>query len=136
MKRSRRKLPSRLKGLSVFAGGMPESYDALVQRAHERIDQLKESYRNGRLSFEYNGELIRGEFLDAVEGDFPGTFMIILRLRSSRICSGPCFVRLQDERIGGIVVTTKGGLVGITSKALPQRTKATVDHGDSLARCA
>jgi hypothetical protein len=136
MKHSRTMLPNRLNKLSVFAGDAPESYDELVQRAQERIKQLKESCRNEHLCFEYDGEKIRGEFVDAVAGDFPGTFMIVLRIPSSRVCSGPCFAWLDDERIGGIVVTGKGGLVGITVKALPQRQTAALDREHSLERCA
>jgi len=136
MKRSRTKLPSRLDGLSIFAGAKPESYDAVVERAQERIRQIKETYGNQHLTFEYNNEVIRGEFVDAVEGDFPGTLMVVLRIRSSRICSGPCFLRLGDERVSGIVVTARGGIVGITSKALPQQREASVPHEHSLQRCA
>jgi hypothetical protein len=136
MKRSHTMLPNRLSKLSVFAGETPESCDDLVQRAQERIKQVKETCQNGHLSFEYDGELVRGEFVDAVQGDFPGTFMIVLRIPSSRLCSGPCFARLEDERIGGIVVTGKGGLVGITVKAFPQRQTVSLDHEHSLERCA
>jgi hypothetical protein len=137
MKRSRTKLPNRLNGLTVFAGEKPESYDTLVQRAHDRVKQLKESCQDWPLSFEYDGELVRGKFVDVVEGDFPGTFMIVLRIPSSRMCYGPCFLRLEDEHVNGIVVTGKGGLVGITAKALPQRQSVTVPSDQSdLVRCA
>jgi hypothetical protein len=137
MKRSRTKLPNRLNGLTIFAGEKPESYDSLVQRAQDRIKQLKESCQDKHLSFEYDGELVRGMFVNAVEGDFPGTFMVVLRIASSRICYGPCFLRLQDEHISGIVVTGKGGLVGITAKALPQRQTVKVPANQSdLAHCA
>ena len=137
MKRSHSKLPKRLKGLAIFAGEKPESYDDLLYRAHEKIRHLKESYRDQPVSFEYDGEMVRGKFVDAVEGDFPGTFMIVLRIASSRHCHGPCALRLADERIHGIVVTGKGGMVGITAKALPQRQTVGLSHDESeLVRCA
>jgi hypothetical protein len=137
MKGSRTKLPNRLNGLTIFAGEKPESYDTLVQRAHDRVKRLKESCQDKHLSFEYHGELVRAKFVDAVEGDFPGTFMIVLRIASSRTCYGPCFVRLEDERITGIVVTSKSGLVGITAKALPRRQSITVPSDQSdLVHCA
>ena len=137
MKRSRTKLPNRLKGLTIFAGEKPESYDDLTQRAQNRIKQFKESYRDKHLSLEYDGEPVRGKFVNAVEGDFPGTFMIVLRITSSRMCYGPCSVRLEDERINGIVVTGKSGLVGVTAKALLQRQSVTVPSDQSdLVQCA
>ena len=126
-----------MNGLTIFAGEKPESYDDLVQRAQDRIEQLKESCRDKHLSFEYDGELVRGKFIDAVAGDFPGTFMIVLRIPSSRMCYGPCSVRLDDERINGIIVTSKSGQVGITAKALPQRQSVSVPSDQSdLVRCA
>jgi hypothetical protein len=137
MKHSCRKLRNRLNGLTVFTGDEPESYDELMQRAQEKIQELKRTYQDRYLSFEYYDELVRGRFVDAVEGDFPGTFMIVLRIPSSRICSGPCFVHLQDGFASGIVVTGKGGLVGITARAFPQRQSANLhrEHSD-LERCA
>jgi hypothetical protein len=137
MKGSIGKLSHRLDGLTVFAGDEPESYDELVQRAQERIRELKDTCQDNYLSFEYNDEWVRGRFVDAVEGNFPGTFMIVLRIPSSRICSGPCFVNLPDEVISGIVVTGKNGLVGITTKAFPRKKSATwhYDQAD-FARCA
>ena len=137
MKCSRTKSRKRLKGLTIFAGEKPESYDDLKHRAEEKIRHLKESCREEHLVFEYNGELVRGRFIDAVEGDFPGTFMTVLRLASSRICHGPCVVRLEGERINGIVVTGKGGMVGITAKALPQRRSIRLSREQAeLVRCA
>ena len=136
MKCSRTKSRKRSNGLTIFAGEKPESYDDLRHCAEEKIRHLKESRREEHLAFEYNGELVRGRFIDAVEGDFPGTFMIVLRIASSRHCYGPCVVRLRDERVNGIVVTRKAGMVGITAKALPQRQTATLDHEHSLAICA
>jgi len=134
MKRSRK---NRFNGLSVFAGDRPESYDALLERAEQKIDHIKEAYGGGgHISFEYDGEVIRGAFVDVVPGEFPGTFMIVLRIPSSRLCTGPCFLRLLDEHLGGIAVTANSGLVGITAKALPVPATALLDNEETLAHCA
>ena len=47
--------------------------------------------------------------------------MIVLRLSSSRACNGPCFIHMNDERFGAIVVSDDQGYVGITLKALPEK---------------
>ena len=134
MKRSRTTVPSRFNGLSIFAGERLQTCDELIQRTQEMIQGIKHTYHNKSLTFDYDNEEVRGKFVDAVEGDFPGTYMIVLKLASSRVCSGPCFVHLGDERIGAIVVTGKHGLVGITAKAVPHRKMATIDS--ELTRCA
>lgn len=74
-----------------------------MERAREQIQEFKRMYRGGNLSFVYRRETIHGKFVTAIEGDIPGTYMVILRIRSSRICSGPCFLRVGYRRIGGIV---------------------------------
>jgi len=43
--------------------------------------------------------------------------MVVLKIASSRICSGPCFLRLGCTRVGGIVVTGRDGIIGIAARA-------------------
>jgi hypothetical protein len=139
MKRSLKARSSHPNGLRIFAGpdDKLEGFDQVVERAHEEIEEIKQAYRNKTLSFDYNDEIVAGEFVTAIEGDFPGTYMIVLRVPSSRVFSGPCFVHLHGERIGGIVVTAKNGLVGITAKAIPQKRATSFSHSRSaLAKCA
>ena len=120
-KRLRSRVASRSDGLNVFAGDTLEAYDTLIERAHERIHEIKNTYRGQTISFEYRDELVTGKFIDAVEGNYPGTFMIVLRIPSSRVCNGPCFVHMNEERLGAIVVSDGQGFVGITLKALPEK---------------
>ena len=108
--------------LTIFAGPVdsPSTYNYRMQRAREEIENLKQSYHGKSLSFEYCHETIRGTFETAIECDFPGTYMVVLKIASSRICSGPCFVGIHGKRVGGIVVTGEDGLIGITAKAFLQ----------------
>jgi hypothetical protein len=110
-----------MEGLSVFAGESLEAYDTLIERAQKHIHEINDTYRGRTISFEYRNEIVTGKFITAVEGQCPGTYMIVLQLPSSRVCNGPCFMHMVvDERFGAVVVTGKGGIVGITAKALPQ----------------
>ena len=137
MKQSRMTLPSRFNGLSIFAGEDLETCDSLAQRAQNQIEEIKRAYHNKHLSFDYGGEVVRGKFVTALEGDFPGTYMVVLKIASSRICSGPCFMHLQGRRVAGIVVTGNHGLVGITAKAMPENKAGSLDAFHSgLAHCA
>jgi hypothetical protein len=120
MKRSRSRMPRRLETLNVFAGESLEAYDTLIERAQKRIHEINDTYHGQTISFEYRDEVVTGKFITAIEGEFPGTYMIVLQIPSSRVCNGPCFVHMVDERFGAIVVTGKGGIVGITAKAWPQ----------------
>ena len=120
MKRSRSRLPRRLESLNVFASEGLEAYDTLIERAHQRIHEINNTYHGQTISFEYGDEVVTARFVVAVEGEFPGTYMIVLQLPSSRVCNGPCFIHLDDERFGAIVVTGKNGTIGITAKAQPQ----------------
>jgi hypothetical protein len=135
MKSSRAALLSWFDQLSIFAGSFdsPTTYDYRLRRAREEIEQLKRTYRNKSLSFDYHHETIRGRFVTAIEGDFGGTYMIVLKIVSSRICSGPCFVHLHGGLVGGIVVTGEGGLVGITAKAVLQKRTTALRHCSSGA---
>src|SRR3989442_1548091 len=83
--------------LSIFGGppDSPETHEYRMQRAREEIEEIKRAYRNKSLAFNYHHETVRGKVVTAVEGDLPGTYMIVLRIASSRICSGPCFVLLH-----------------------------------------
>jgi len=121
MKRLRSLVPRRLEGLSVFAGESLEAYDTLIGRAHERVHEINDTYQGQTISFEYRDEVVTGKFINAIEGAYPGTYMIVLQLPSSRVCNGPCFIHMNDERFGAIVVTDNQGRVGITAKALPQK---------------
>jgi hypothetical protein len=105
--------------LSVFASRFDdhETRGYRLERAREQIEGLKRRYRHRSLSFDYQTETIRGRFVTAIEGDFPGTYMVILKIASSRVCSGPCYLRLAGTRVGGIVVTGRDGIVGITARA-------------------
>jgi hypothetical protein len=120
MKRSRSPLPRRLNGLGVFAGETLEAYDTLIDRARERIHEVNDTYHGQTISFEYRNEIITGKFIAAIEGEYPGTYMIVLQVPSSRVCNGPCFVHMNDERFSAIVVADNHGRVGITAKALPK----------------
>lgn len=119
MKRSQTAVLSWSDRLSIFASRFdsPQTHSYRIRRAQEQIEELKFAYQNRNVSFVYHGETIRGKFVDAVKGDYPGTYMIVLRIGSSRICAGPCLVRLLGVPVGGIVVTGNDGLVGITAKA-------------------
>lgn len=88
-----------------------------MERAREQIQEFKCVYRDRSLSFDYRRETIRGKFVSAIEGDIPGTYMVILKIPSSRICSGPCYLRVGGRRVGGIVVTGSEGIVGIAARA-------------------
>jgi hypothetical protein len=120
MKRSRSRLPRRTEGLSVFASESLEAYDTLIERAQKRIHEINDTYHCQTISFEYRDEIVTAKFVTAIEGQFPGTYMIVLQLPSSRVCNGPCFIHMNDERFGAIVVTGRNGVVGITAKALPE----------------
>jgi len=87
-----------------------------LERAREMIEKLKRIYADESLLFDYQHEHIRGRFVSAVEGDVAGTYMVILKISSSRICSGPCLLRLGGRLVGGIIVTGKEGIVGITAR--------------------
>lgn len=127
MKRSRKTL-NWSDRVSIFATRFdsPRTYQYRIQRAQEQIDELKLAYRNRTVSFVHHGETIRGKFVNAVHGDYPGTYMMVLRISSSRVCNGPCYVRLPGGRVGGIVVTGAGGLVGITARATA-RERTTIE---------
>jgi hypothetical protein len=114
-------LSRRTKGLGVFAGETLEAYDTLIERARERIHEINDTYHGQTISFEYRDEIVAGKFIAAIEGEYPGTYMIVLRTPSSRVCNGPCFVHMNDERFGAIVVADDHGHVGITAKALPEK---------------
>jgi hypothetical protein len=103
--------------LSMFVARFddPETCAYQITRAREQIQELKRKYGNKSLSFDYQTETIRGEFMTAIEGDFPGGYMVVLRIASSRICSGPCFLRIAGTRIGGIAVSGRDGIVGIAA---------------------
>jgi len=119
MRRSRRMLLSWSDRLSVFSSRFddPETCAYRLERAREHIEELKRKYCNSSLSFDYQSETIRGQFVTAIEGDFPGTYMVVLKIASSRICSGPCFLRVGGTRVGGIVVTGRDGIIGIAARA-------------------
>ena len=117
MRRARSMLLSWSDRLSVFASGFEdhETCAYRIQQARERIKEFNRRYCNRSLSFDYLSETIRGKFVTAIEGDFPGTYMVVLKIASSRICSGPCFLRVAGTRVGGIVVTGNDGIVGIAA---------------------
>jgi hypothetical protein len=103
--------------LSMFASlfADPETIAYRLERAQERIEELKRRYGHKHLSFDYQHETICGEFVTAVEADVPGTYVVVLKIASSRICSGPCFLRVAGTRIGGIIETGYDGIVGIVT---------------------
>jgi len=119
MKRSQKALLSWSDRLSIFATRFDsrETYAYRTERAREQIEEFKRAYHQRSLSFCFQGEAIRGRFITAIEGDFPGTYMVILKIASSRICSGPCFLRVRGARVGGIAVTGNDGIIAITAKA-------------------
>jgi len=120
IKRLRSRMPGRLEGLNVFAGESLEACDALIERAQKRIHEINDTYHGQTISFEYRDEVVTGKFITAIEATYPGTYMTVLQLPSSRVCNGPCFIHMNDERFGAIVVTDHHGHVGITAKALPE----------------
>jgi hypothetical protein len=122
-----------LDGVNVFAGDTLEAYDTLIERAHERIQEIKDAYCGQTISFEYRDEVITGKFINAVTGNYPGTVMIVLRIPSSRGCNGPCFVHVNGERFGAIAVSDDQGFVGITVKALPERRFLSVPLDNDIA---
>jgi hypothetical protein len=103
--------------LSMFTSRFddPETCAYRLELARKQIEELKHRYCHKSLLFDYQGETIRGEFVTAIEGDFPGTYMVVLKIASSRICSGPCFLRIAGTRIGGLVVTGYDGIIGIAA---------------------
>ena len=119
MKRRHQALLSWSDRLSIFASRFDSVATCAyrIERAREEIEELKQLYTHRSMAFIYRGETIRGEFLGAIEGDFPGTYMVVLKIASSRICSGPCFLRIAREHVGGIAVTGSDGVVGITARA-------------------
>lgn len=138
MKQIQKKLLSWSNSVSIFATPFDSvtTHEYRMQRAHEEIENLKNAYHGKNVSFTYRSEKIRGKFVTAVLGDYPGTYMVVLRISSSRICSGPCFVHLHGRRIGGLVVTGEGGLVGITAKAIAHPQGAVVRFPRALAHAA
>ena len=119
MRRSRNMLLSWSDRLSIFASRFddPETCEYRLEQAREHIEALKHNYCHKSLSFDYQSETIRAQFVTAIEGDFPGTYMVVLKIASSRVCSGPCYLRVGGTRVGGIVVTGRDGMVGITARA-------------------
>ena len=117
MKRSRKMLLSWSDRLSMFTSSFadPITIAYRLERARECIEEFKSRYSHKRLSFDYQHETICGEFVTAVEADVPGTYVVVLKIASSRICSGPCFLRAAGTRIGGIVETGYDGIVGIVT---------------------
>ena len=105
--------------LSIFASryDSDETYEYRMQRAREQIEDIKHMYRGRTMVFDYSGETLRGEFLTAMEGDYPGVYMVVLKIASSRVCRGPCFLRVGGTRVGGIVVTGNDGIIGISARA-------------------
>jgi hypothetical protein len=103
--------------LSMFTGCLadPGTIAYRVGRAREQINQLKRTYGNKHLCFDYEHETIRGAFVTAIEGDVPGTYVVVLKIASSRICSGPCYLRMGGTRVGGIIETADDGIVGIAA---------------------
>src|SRR5258707_13193032 len=96
MRRSRSMLLGWSDRLSMFTSRFddPETCAYRVGQAREQIETLKRKYCNRSLSFDYRSETIRGQFVTAIEGDFPGAYMVVLKIASSRVCSGPCFLRV------------------------------------------
>ena len=138
MNRSGSAITRRFEGLSIFAGDREDAeacFDMLA-RVQEEIADIKLACHHKAVVFAYDGEAIRGRFVTALEGDYPGTFMIVLRVASSRICAGPCFLYLHGERVGGIVVTGDGGLVGITLKARVGKRADVIPFADAVAVAA
>jgi hypothetical protein len=115
MKRSRGMLLSWSDRLSMFASRFddPETSAYRITRARDVMEELKRTYHDRSLSFDFQNETIRGEFMTAIEGDFPGAYMVVVRIASSRICSGPCFLRVAGTRMGGIAVSGRDGIIGI-----------------------
>jgi len=105
--------------LSMFASRFddPETCAYRLEQARERITHIKGRYRNKGLSFDYLSETIRGEFVTAIEGDFPGTYMVVLKIPSSRVCNGPCFLRLGGTRVKAMAITGCDGIIGIAVSA-------------------
>ena len=138
MNRSSSAITRQFEGLSIFAGDGddPETSFDLMARAQEEIADIKLAFRHEAVAFVYDGETIRGRVVTAIEGDYPGTFMIVLRVASSRICTGACFVHLHGRRVGGIVVTGNGGLVGITVKARVGKETDVIPFADATAAAA
>jgi hypothetical protein len=119
MRRSRKMLLSWSDRLSMYAASFtdPGTIVYRLERARECIEDLKNKYRHKHLSFDYQHETICGEFVTAAEADIPGTYVVVLKLASSRICSGPCLLRVAGTRKGGIVETGEDGIVGIVTMA-------------------
>jgi hypothetical protein len=138
MKRSSSAITRQFEGLSIFAVDRedPERYFDLIKQAREEIAEVKLALHHKVVEFAYDGETIRGKFVTALEGDYPGTFMIVLRVPSSRVCAGPCHLSAHGERVGGIIVTGNGGLVGITLKAGVGRRADIIPFADVLTTAA
>jgi hypothetical protein len=117
MRRSRIMLLSWSDRLSMFASRFidAETRAYQLERTRERIEELKRKYSHKHLCFDYQSETIRGEFVTAIEGDFPGTYVVVLKIASSRICSGPCFLRVAGTRVTGIIATGCDGIIGIAA---------------------
>ena len=114
MKRSARELLGWLDRPKLFHPGARE-YRLL--RAQETIEKIKRVYQGEFLLFEYQRERICGRFITALEGEIAGTYTVVLKISSSRICSGPCGVRLGGKLVDGIISTGAGGFVEITVRA-------------------
>ena len=119
MKSSRTLLLNWSDRLSIFTSRFDdvETCEYRLEQAREHIEELKRRYSDRSLSFDYQNETIRGNFVTALEGDFPGTYMVVLRIASSRVCNGPCFLRVAGTRVSGIAVTGRDGIVGIAVTA-------------------
>jgi hypothetical protein len=105
--------------LSLFASRFddPETHAYRLKQAREQIEHIKDRYQHKGLCFDYLSETIRGGFVTAIEGDFPGTYMVVLKISSSRVCNGPCFLRLGGTRVKGIAITGCDGIIGIAASA-------------------
>ena len=119
MRRSQSMLLSWSDRLSMFVSRFQDSQTCgyRLAQARRQIKELKQKYSNRSLCFDYHTETIRGEFVAAIEGDVPGTYMVVLKIASSRLCNGPCFLRVAGTRMSGLAVTGSEGIVGIALAA-------------------
>jgi hypothetical protein len=118
MKRSGKELLSWSDRVSMFRPRYEDAETSAYrsERAREMIEKLKRVYADECMLFDYHYEQIRGRFVTAVEADIPGTYTVVLRISSSRICTGPCVLRVGATLIGGIILTGSDGIVGITAR--------------------
>jgi hypothetical protein len=117
MKPSRTMLLSWSDRLSVFTSRFLDSETCAyrLKQARKQIEALNQRFCNKTVMFDYQKETIRGAFVSAIEGDFPGTYMVILKIASSRCCNGPCFLRFAGTRAEGIAITGRDGIIGIAA---------------------